>query len=137
VGTFDEGMRELGERVGHGSLVGRVSYPGPYAASQEAGFWVTGPLAGVHIRKYTTPGTGPHFLSQPLMEHATEYMQRLADRALRPDGLREAMVENVEDLADVSSRRAPRLTGALQASPGTVVVDGGVIVHERPPTPTK
>lgn len=135
--SFAEGTRKLQETVGDGDLVGKVEFPGPYAAAQHEGGWVTGPLAGVRIERWTTPGTGPHFLSEPLMEHATEYMQRLADRTLEPHGLREAMVKNVEDLADLSSRRAPRLTGALQASPGTVVVDGGVIVHERPPTPIK
>lgn len=129
--SFDEGTRALGDMIGDGDLVGRVGYPGPYAAVQEIGYWSSGPLAGVHITKYTTPGTGRHYLSQPLMELATEMMQRLADRALEPGGLVSAMRSNVDQLAAVSALRAPKLTGTLAAFVEASVVDNGTTVYER------
>lgn len=130
-GTFDERMAQLAEMVGDGDLTMKVSFPGPYAAAQHEGGWVSGPLAGHRIKRWTTGGTGPKFLQGPLTEGEAEYLERLAAGTLEEEGLERAMVRNAEDLADESSNRAPRLTGALEESPSIEVTSNGATIFEK------
>lgn len=55
-------------------LNGSIQWRKVYAQAQERGYWVTGPLAGVKIKNYTTPGTGPHFAENAIRKVAKNYM---------------------------------------------------------------
>lgn len=133
MGSFDAGTRELGDRVGHGMLEGKVEVSQVYAASQHEGGWVTGPNAGVAIVNHPRGG-GPKYLEQPLLEKGTgEYPRRLAARALEPDGLRRAMIDNMEDLARQVSERAPVEFEDLRRSGHPTVTSDGALVYDRPP----
>lgn len=73
------------------------------------------------------------FLEAPLVENADRYMQHLADKLLEPDGLKDAMVDNVEDLSTQVSRLAPVDFNNLRRSAHPTVTDGEVVVYDRPP----
>lgn len=108
MGDFDLKMRELEERIGDGTLTGRVSFsPQKIAVPQHRGYWVTGPNAGVHIRHYTTPGTGTEYLSGPLLENGERYFRDIG-RELFTIGPRAAMQRSVDDLREKALRRVPR-----------------------------
>jgi hypothetical protein len=74
------------------------------------------------------------YLQAPLMEHASTYMQHLADGIL-DDGGKRAMIENTEDLAEDGgvATRAPILYANLRASGHPSVSDNGVSIYDRPP----
>lgn len=68
-----------------------VSFNTPYAAAQHEGGWVTGPNAGVRIKNYTTPGTGPKYLESPLKAMLPRYRDVIGKSvavALRGSGAR-------------------------------------------------
>lgn len=114
--TFAERTRELEERVGDGRIVGRVSFaPGRIAGPQHLGGWITGPLAGVRIKHWTTPGTGPGYLVDPLLENGERYFAEIAREVLMA-GARAPMLRAVNDLLDKAQRRVPRKTGKLAES---------------------
>src|SRR3954463_11740392 len=95
--SFEEGPRELEEKVGHGDLEGKLVVDQVYAASQHNGYWVTGPLAG-HVITNHPRGGQAHFLEEPFFEKAEHYMANIADAF--PNFMPQAMAENMEDLAD-------------------------------------
>lgn len=129
--SFDDGCRELEEKVGHGKLAGVLRIDQIYAASQHEGHWVTGPLAGHVIRQHPRGGQAK-FLEEPLFAKAEDYMKNLADAVL--DGfLVQAMAENMEDLADEVHDRAPRENDILRNSANPVVLDEDREVYNRPP----
>jgi hypothetical protein len=129
MGTFGKRTRILGERVGHGPLVGNVSYgPDEIAVPQHEGTWASGPNAGVPIRRWTTPGTGPKYLEGPLLEEHPTYLGEIAATTLRT-GPQEGMVEAAGDLGDASQRRIPKETGELADSRQVVVTDNGAVIH--------
>ena len=132
MGSFDARIRELERRVGDGLLEGVVRVDQPYAAVQHAGYWRSGPNAGVVIRNHPRGG-GSHFLSNPLLENSDRYMRRLAYDAYEPGGLRVAMIDVVEDLSREVYDRAPRETDALRNSAHPMVVDDGDLAYDRPP----
>lgn len=132
MGSFADGTRDLEERVGHGDLVMLVEVDQVYAASQHEGFWVTGPLAG-HVIKEHPQGGQSHFLSEPLMLRAPEFMQLLAARMLQRDGLISAAREVVETLAREVFDKAPREFEDLRNSAHPQVIDDGRGAYDRPP----
>lgn len=58
-----------------------------YAAVMHEGRWETGPLAGVTIRHWTEPGSGPGFILQKLQRHGREYIEVWADKIRRELGM--------------------------------------------------
>lgn len=130
--SFQDGIAELERRVGHGDLVGSLAVDQPYAATQEVGYWKTGPLAGVIIRNH--PGGGQsHALGDSLLVNAERYLRRLSYEPFEPRGLVTAMIDNVEDLAAEYRDRAPRESGALSDSGHPTVTDDGETAYDRPP----
>lgn len=132
MGTFQVRIRELEDRVGDGDLTGSVVFDQVYAASQEVGYWKTGPNAGVIIRNHPRGG-GAHYLSDPLIENSERYMRNLAGRAYEEGGLSGAMADNMEDLSREAGNRAPKETDALSQSGHPTVTDDGHTVYDRPP----
>lgn len=132
MGTFAERTRALEEMVGDGDLVGKLEVDQVYAAAQHEGGWATGPNAGVRIRNHPRGG-GDHFLSQPLVKNAPEMMQHLARNTLEPNGLRQAMADNMEDLSEEVEDRAPREFDDLRHSGHPTVTDNGRKAYDRPP----
>lgn len=131
MGDFAVRMAELSERVGHGTLTGKVTVDQVYAKPIHDGFWETGPLAGVTNQPR---GDGEQFfLQRPLFEHYEQYLQRLADGTLEQGGLERTMTENVEDLAEEVATRAPVLHTNLRGSAHPEVTSNGASVYDRPP----
>ena len=131
-GTFGEGTRALAEMIGDGDLTGKVEVDQVYAAAQHEGGWKTGPNAGVQIRNHPRGG-GDHFLSQPLVEGAPDMMAHLGRHALEPNGLVQAMADNMEDLCGEVHDRAPREFDDLRDSGHPTVTDNGRKAYDRPP----
>src|SRR4051794_105839 len=129
--TFDARLRELSERIGHGKLVGKLTVDQIYALAIHSGFWRSGPLAGVTNRP--RHGGETHFVTNALQHNAERYRPTPAHAALEPGGLRDAMVENVEDWARDAAARTPRESGVLAASGHPVVTIGDAVVYDRPP----
>lgn len=114
--SFAEGTRRLQEKVGEGKIVGRVSFsPDKIAVPQHRGTWASGPLAGVKIEHWTTPGTGPDYLSGPLLENGERYFATIARHVL-DSGPRVGMEEAARELLADAQRRIPRKTGELAES---------------------
>lgn len=119
MGSFQEGIMRLEEKIGDGKLVGRVTFsPDKIAVPQHEGTWRTGPLAGVRIEHWTTPGTGPDYLSGPLLENGERYFATIAKHVLDAGphvGMQEAADELLADaLARIPKRRG--LAGGLASS---------------------
>lgn len=128
MGSFDRNMAELAEKVGEGRITGRVSFtPGKIAGPQHLGGWETGPLAGVRIEHYTTPGTGSGYLVDPLLENVENYFREIA-REILTTGPRIPMERAMNDLRAEALRRVPRKTtvelGEAFHHPVTAEVDG-------------
>ena len=122
--TFDEGLRELSERVGHGDLVGHVVVDQIYAHYQHERLDLHHPRGG--MAKY---------LEVPLYEHRDEYFEEMARQAFEEGGLHRAMRDAVEDLAGIGGveGHAPFLWGDLHHSGHPSVTDNDEVVYERPP----
>jgi hypothetical protein len=121
-GTFSERIDELKAMVGTGDLVGKVEVSQVYAQRQHE------ELSWAHPR-----GGQALYLSQPLLENHSRYLQAYADRLLEDGGVG-AMIENVEDLAEDGgvATRAPVLYSNLRASGHPSVTSGEVTVYDRP-----
>jgi hypothetical protein len=61
--------------IGAGEIIARVGFNTVYAAVQHEGRWETGPLAGVEIQKYTTPGSGKFFLLEKMARYHDRYIR--------------------------------------------------------------
>lgn len=131
MGTFAARTHELGAMVGEGTLRGRVGVNQVYALAQHSGYWRTGPLAGVRIRKHPRGGKS-HFLSDPLQDHHERYLRNLADAVLS-GFLVQAMAENVEHLAGQVHQQAPREFEDLRNSAHPQVLDDRRLAYDRPP----
>jgi hypothetical protein len=132
-GTFGERTMELERRVGEGDLVGVVGFSGPAAVPQHEFSSRFDPPSwrGKTRLNYTTPGTGPRFLSGPLFEQHASYFQRIADALYDPMGAREAMRRAVMDLKTAARRRVPREHGDLRGTATAVAVDDGRVYYRR------
>lgn len=82
------------------------------------------------------PGGGQAFyLSEPLFAKIDSYMDRLARGLIteRGSSLRQAMIEDMEDLSREVYNRAPWEFGDLRASGHPTVAEDGELVYDRPP----
>lgn len=122
--SFSESLERLKISVGAGNLVGSVEVDQVYAKAQ-------------HEREdFVHPqGGDAKYLEGPLQEKYVEYVQRLANAAINPEGSRlgSAMQEIMEDLSDEVHQRAPRKVGDLRDSTHVLVTDNGVPIYERMP----
>ena len=121
----------LADMVGDGHLVGTFAVDGGKRTKPlEVGYWTSGPLAGVRMQDFTTPGTGPH-----AAQHSFEavYERSLEDiaRTTLEEGPKAGMARHVERVNDGFKRRAPRVTGQYSESTARIVTDDGVPVHQE------
>jgi hypothetical protein len=131
MGSFQQGTRELAERIGSGDLVGIVEVDQVYAAVQHEGYWETGPNAGKVIRNHPQGGQAK-YLEEPLFANAERYMERLAENVLE-GSLARAMADNMEHLAGEVFDKAPREFEDLRRSAHPIVTDDGETVYDRLP----
>lgn len=122
--SFFDRIDDLSDAVGQGDLEGSVEFNQAYAQDQH------------ETESYRHPRGGQaHYLSEPLFDSADDFMSTLASGAITESGssLTEAMVENVEELADESEALAPVRYDNLDRSAHPVVTDQGDPVYDRPP----
>jgi hypothetical protein len=128
-GSFFEGVDELKELVGSGTLTGKVEFDQVYAWNQHEGRWIN--FMGHLGPKVMTRGS-PQFLAGPLMDLSETMLQTIADHVL-VDGPDVGMVQAMEDLAAASAAAAPIEVGVLKGSAHPSVEDDGVVVWDEPP----
>lgn len=123
-GTFDERMRQLGEDVGSGHLIGSVVVDQVYAMYQHERLDLHHPRGG-HAR----------YLAGPLTDHHKEYLQDYADQVLDKEleNGRKSLRESMEHLSDRVEVEAPVEFTSLRRSGHPSVTDDGVIHYDRPP----
>mgnify|MGYP003624032472 CR=1 FL=1 len=85
-----------------------------------------------HPEFHHPDGGQAFYLSEPLALKAHEYFGRLGREAVH-GRLKEAMIENVEDLSKEVYNRAPWEFGDLRASGHPIVEEDGHVVYDRPP----
>lgn len=120
-GSFDDRIRELADRVGSGTLTGRVEVNQVYAAVQE------------FTESYSHPSGGQaHYLESSLFDRSDSTWQNIADDLLER-GPTDAMTDGVEAVSALVARRAPVDLSNLRGSAHPTVTDGGETVYDRPP----
>jgi hypothetical protein len=132
-GTFGLKLDELEANVGKGLLIGIVSFDGEAAVPHHEHPSRFSPPSwdGHPSLTYTSPGTGPFFLSRPLFENVGVYFRSMARDAYRPQGLVRAMEKNVRELKTDARRRVPRDSGDLRQTATAEVRDNGVRRYYR------
>jgi hypothetical protein len=131
MGSFAERTLALEEKVGRGELRGTVSFgPDEIAVPQHEGTWASGPNAGIRIRNYSTPGTGPKYLEAPLLANHPAYLGQIA-AVLLELGPQRPMGHAMDNLSDVAKARIPKEFGDLMSSAASRVRDNGSLIHER------
>lgn len=120
-GTFDERIRELAEKVGDGTLSGKVVVDQRYAKYQHE-----------RLDLKHDEGRIAKYLETPLHQQHEGYLEGLARNVLDGD-LEGAMASNMEDLADQVEQLAPIDFNDLPRSGNPVVVSNGEEVYNRPP----
>lgn len=115
----DETLAELPERI-----TGRVEVDQVYAHYQHE-----------HPEFHHPDGGGAFYLKEPLLTKVDKYLERLAHNAITSHGvkLRDAMIENMEDLSLEVYERAPWEFGDLRASGHPTVEEDGEVVYDRKP----
>lgn len=121
-GDFFERIEELIENVGDGTLRGSVEVDQVYAHVQHED------LSYEHPR-----GGGPKYLEQPLHTNHRDYLQRVADATLDPEGPASGMAEAMESLSSEVAVHAPVEFGDLRESGHPKVTSQGEVVFDRPP----
>lgn len=116
-------MDELAALVGGGALTGSVVVDQVYAKYQHEVLDLRHPRGGQ-----------AKYLSQPLLDNRSDYLNRIARTVLR-DGGKEGMQSSMEDLAGDGGvgTRAPILWGDLRRSGHPIVESDGLKVYDRPP----
>ena len=128
---FFKRTEELKRMVGDGHLIGTFAVDGgPRTVPLESGFWRTGPLAGVHIQNWTTPGTGAHAVQNSMEASYHISLEDIAKTTLE-SGPQEAMIRHTERMKGEFTQRAPRVTGEYADSSARFVTDDGQPIHER------
>jgi hypothetical protein len=125
--AFGDSLQALAEQVGHGDLVGSVTFSGPHAAPQHEGpgsRFAPPSWAGKTKLRYTTPGTGPMYLSGPLLAEHPRYLQQIAN-GLYTEGPRRSMRDAMDDLKAAAQRKVPREKSDLADSARVHVTDNG------------
>lgn len=129
--SFEQGASELAALVGNGSLSGIFAVDGgARTIPLEVGGWKTGPNAGVKMRNFTTPDTGPHATQNSLEATHNLSLEDIAKTTLA-SGPQEGMERHVERMQGEFERRAPKLTGEYRQSTARFVIDDGQPVYER------
>jgi len=74
------------------------------------------------------------YLSQPLLDHYSDYLQRYADKLLE-DGGESSVIASMEDLAEEGgvATHAPVLYSNLRASGHPTVESDGATIYDREP----
>lgn len=119
--SFTERLDELAERVGAGTLRGRVEVDQVYAQFQHEGLDLKHPRGGQ-----------AKYLEEPLYAKHGRYLERVADAVLDGDLVR-AMADGMEDLSDEVERLAPVEFTDLRRSGHPQVEDGPLTAYDRPP----
>lgn len=114
-------MDVLKAQIGVGDVLGTVEVDQLYAHRQHE-----------HLEYEHPRGGQALFLSTPLTERFTGYMQNLAEAVLNGD-LNVAMAENMEDLAGQVAELAPIEHGILRGSAHPTVRRAFGVVYDRPP----
>lgn len=128
---FFSRTEELAHLVGDGNLSGIFAVDGgERTVPLEVGYWKSGPNAGVRMRDFTTPGTGPHAAQNSLEATYHTSLEDIAKTTLKT-GPQGGMERHVEDMQREFEGRAPRVTGQYSQSTGRFVLDNGIPVYER------
>lgn len=128
---FFSRTEELKRIVGKGHLVGIFAVDGgPRSVPLEVGFWRSGPLAGVHIQNWTTPGTGANAVQNSLEASYQASLEDIA-KTLLAEGPQEGMIRHTERMKREFMPRAPRVTGEYADSSARFVTDDGQLIYER------
>lgn len=121
VKRFEDGIDQLIDMVGGGSLRGRVVVDQPYAQIQHERLDFRHPAGG-----------RAKYLERSLEETRHQWMRRSADSLLE-GGVRETMVWAVEQVSTRVYQTAPFEFGDLRGSPHPTVFDGRAVMYERLP----
>lgn len=119
---FFERIEELQDRVGDGTLTGKVEVDQVYARYQHEGLDFRHPRGGQ-----------AKYLEQPFLAGASGHMQTLARTVLEPDGPHRGMKDVVENTAHDVFVHAPVEFDNLRRSGHPSVEDNGSVVYDRPP----
>lgn len=117
--SMDRLLAETPDRIEGGVEVDQV-----YAHYQHA-----------HPEFHHPDGGQAFYLSEPLYAKSDRYLERLAEGAITEQGigLRQAMIDNMEDLSLEVYERAPWEFGDLRASGHPTVTEDGETVYDREP----
>lgn len=121
-GDFAERIRELQERVGDGTLRGKVEVDQVYARYQHEGLDFKHPRGGQ-----------AKYLEQPWLSEAENRVRTVAKTVLEPGGPQDGMRDVVEGGAEDVKTHAPVEFDDLRRSGHPSVEDDGVVVYDRPP----
>lgn len=115
-------MRELQDRVGDGTLRGKVVVDQVYARYQHEGLDFKHPRGGQ-----------AKYLEQPFLSQAENHVRSVAKTVLEPGGPVEGMKEVVESTATDVYTHAPVEFDHLRRSGHPIVEDNGSVAYDRPP----
>ena len=121
----------LANMVGDGNLTGVFAVDGgARTVPLEVGYSQSGPLAGVRMKHFTTPGTGPHAAANALANTHAISLEDIAKTILE-EGSQPGMERAVERIDTEFKRTAPRVTGDYADSTARFVIDNGQLVSEN------
>lgn len=121
MGTFDERIADLMDRVGDGEIVASVVVDQVYARYQHEGL------------DFKHPGGGKAmFLHDPAFSEAPGALRKIA-RELHEQGPQAGMRGFAEDVSQGVYEQAPFEFGDLKASPHPTVKDDGSTIYDRRP----
>lgn len=132
-GDFGRSLERLERQIGDGPLVGTVGASGPQAVAIHEFPSRHSPPSwrGKSDLSWTTPGTGPRFLINPLMAGYPQWLRRIADDLYEPGGSVRAMIAVTRDWKTDVRRVIPRDEGPLRQSVVAMVTDNGVQRYRR------
>ena len=121
---------KLAKQIGDGTLSGIFAVDGgARSVPLEVGYWRSGPNAGVRMKNFTTPGTGPNAVQNSLEATYERSLEDIAKTTLPRS--QEGMKRHTERMQEAFEMRAPRVTGEYSQSTARFVVDDGVPIHEE------
>jgi hypothetical protein len=122
MGTFQDRVDELIERVGTGRLQGKLEVDQIYAHFQHEDLRLKHPRGG-----------SAKYLEQPLFSNAQSYLEWLARFTLEPEGPKTGMEYAMEHLSGQVEMHAPVEFAHLRHSGHPTVQDEEQVVYDRPP----
>lgn len=120
-GDFFERIDELREKVGHGTLSGKVEVDQVYAHYQHEDLTLNHPRGGQG-----------KYLEGPLLAGSEDWMRTVAKQVLE-EGPADGMKEVVERVSDKVELHAPVEFDHLRRSGHPTVTDDGTVVYDRAP----